>query len=283
MASDLRDVPAEQFFDELRAMMGADGLITYRYLGRTVNTLDDSAGDHMRLRRDMRNRRGGLMAAPLAIACADTGGFTDIEHIPAPVVSSLYLIDDGVGVNEIEVRRTVLHRGRTLGFTRTEIVDRDNPERILAISTGTGVKLADAPEGFKPIDEPPEIPDDESLPPLHEVFGATRRADGTWQLPALDPKLRSTSGSLHHGPTHVVLEAAATDLAAAAGRVGADALQIEDWQVTFVARGTDGPFVTEGHAWEGNLGRIGCSLSLIDTGRDDRVVASAVATFRTQG
>jgi hypothetical protein len=47
-----------------------------------------------------------------------------------------------------------------------------------------------------------------------------------------------------------------------------------------VARGTDGPFVVDGAVSSGNYGRIACRLSLRDQGRDNRIVASAVAIFR---
>jgi hypothetical protein len=62
-------------------------------------------------------------------------------------------------------------------------------------------------------------------------------------IPGLTARLGSTSASLHHGPTQVVLEAAATDVAVAAA--GTEALRIAQWTVSFVARGKAGPFVTE--------------------------------------
>jgi hypothetical protein len=141
------------------------------------------------------------------------------------------------------------------------------------------VKLGDAPPGFQPVETGPEIEDGPSLPPLHEPFGAVRDTAGTWSLPRLTPRIASTSGSLHIGPIHIVLEAAAADLVAQ--KAGTDALQIEDWHVSFVARGTDGPFVVEGIAVAGALGRIACRLALSDQGRDGRVVATAVGLFRT--
>src|ERR1700730_7625940 len=92
VVEDIRNAPAAEYWDRMRTMMGADGLMTYRYLGRTVNTLEEH--DTMRIRRAMRNPAGGLMAPPLAIAAPDTGGFTDVESVPAPVTYSLHLLDD---------------------------------------------------------------------------------------------------------------------------------------------------------------------------------------------
>jgi hypothetical protein len=113
---------------------------------------------------------------------------------------------------------------------------------------------------------------------LHEAFGARRRAEGGWVLPELDARLGSTSGSLHHGATQVVLEAAAMELAANAA--GTDALQIEDWTVMFVARGTVGPFVSTGDVVHGGLDRFACRMTLRDEGNGNRVIASALAVFR---
>jgi hypothetical protein len=277
MTGDLRQISSGEFWARFDAMMGADGLITYRYLGRRTVALHDVDHDSMRIRRDMRNAAGGLMAAPLAIATAEAGGFADIESIPAPVTASLHILDPGHNVREVLVRRTFVQMGRTMGFTQAEVVDAADPARVLAITHGTGVKLGDAPPGFTPVELGPEIEDGPSLPPLHSVFGAERGGDGLWTLPRLTPRIASTSGSLHVGPIHIVFEAAAIDLAAA--KAGTDPLQVEDWHVAFVARGNDGPFVVEGTATEGAGTRIACRLRLKDRGRDDRVVATAVAVF----
>jgi hypothetical protein len=280
MTNDLRQVPAAEFWARFASMMGENGLLTYRYLGRKTDTLHDVDRDSMRIRSDMRNAAGGIMAAPLAIASAESGGFTDMDSVPAPVVAALTIVDDGVGVEEILIRRSLLHAGRTMGFTRSEIVDAADPGRLIAIAHGTGVKLAGTPEGYgyTPIPLAPEIADSPNLPPLHRVFGARKRPDGKWALPRMTPETMSTSGSLHLGPTHIVLETAAVEMAAEAA--GTNLLRIEDWTVMFTARGTDGPFVVEGEASAGSLGRIACRLSLRDEGRDGRVVASAVAAFR---
>jgi hypothetical protein len=278
MSTDLRGVPAEDYWHRFREMVGGNGLLTYRYLGRKTAMLHGEPHDTMRIRRDMRAADGAIMAAPLAIASAEAGGFSDVDTVPAPVTAALHILDDGRDVREIAIRRIPIHIGRNIGFSQSEIVDADDPARVLAISYGTGIRLADAPTGFQPLDLPPEIEDRADLPPLPQVFGARRRPDEQWELPAMTAENMSTSGSLHLGPTHVVLEAAATELAVR--DAGTAALRIEDWTVMFVARGTDGPFVVDGVVSDGNYGRIACRLSLRDQGRGNRIVASAVAMFR---
>jgi hypothetical protein len=155
--TDIRDGPPEQYWDRLRAMMGPDGLITYWYLGRAVN--QDQEQDIMRLRRDMRNPAGGVLAAPLAIAAPETGGWRDREVVPAPVAYALHILEDAADVAEVRIARSTVRRGRTMGFSRSEITDAARPDRVIAVATGIGVTLGDAPPGFRPIDLPPGIPD----------------------------------------------------------------------------------------------------------------------------
>jgi hypothetical protein len=279
MTKDLRNVPADEYWLHFRDMVGGDsGLLTYRYLGRKTAMLHGQPYDTMRIRRDMRAPSGAIMAAPLAIASAEAGGFSDVNTVPAPVTAALHILDDGRGVNEIAMRRVPIHIGRNMGFSQSEIVDAAAPSRVLAISYGIGIKLADTPPGFEPLDLPPDIEDSPALPPLWQVFGAQRRPDGRWELAAMTPENMSTSGSLHLGPIHVVLEAAATELAVR--HVTTDAIRVEDWTVMFVARGTDGPFVVDGAVSTGSYGRIACRLLLRDQGRGNRIVASAVGVFR---
>jgi hypothetical protein len=275
---DIREGPPEQYWDRLRQMLGPDGLITYWYLGRAFNQAEDP--DTVRLRRDMRNSAGGIMAAPLAIAAPESGGWRDREAVPAPVTYGLHIIDDARDVSEIRVSRSTVRRGSRIGFSRSEITDAADTSRLIAVTTGVGVKLGDAPPSFRPVDLPPETPDTADLPPLHVVFGAQRDPDG-WRLPALTSRLASTSASLHLGPIHVVFEAAATELAAEL--IGADTVQVEDWDVHFAAPGRVGPFLvlTDGSAGPG--GRVVVRFTLVDEGRGRAVVAAGAATFRASG
>ena len=175
MSTDLRGVPAEEYWQRFRDMVGGDGgLLTYRYLGRKTAMLHGRPHDTMRIRGDMRAASGAIMAAPLAIASAEAGGFSDVDSIPAPVTAALHILDDGRDVGEIAIRRVPIHVGRTMGFSQAEIIDAADPSRVLALSYGTGIRLADAPAGFQPLELPREIEDRLDLPPLPEVFGARR-------------------------------------------------------------------------------------------------------------
>jgi acyl-coenzyme A thioesterase PaaI-like protein len=189
----------------------------------------------------------------------------------------LHIIDDARDVAEVRVSRATVRQGRTMGFSRSEITDAANPSRLIAVTTGVGVKLGDAPPSFRPVDPPPETPDRDNLPPLHVVFGAQRHSDG-WRLPALNSRLASTSASLHLGPIHVVFEAAATGLAIELAR--SEGVQVEDWDVHFVAPGRVGPFLVVADGSVGPDGRVAVRFTLVDEGRDGSVVAVGAATFR---
>ncbi|MCU1346749.1 MAG: hypothetical protein JWL70_3015 [Acidimicrobiia bacterium] len=278
MAEGLQHASPDQVWQRFKKMMGEDGLITYRYLGRRTAAYQDVEFESMTLRSDMRNAAGGVMAAPLAIGMAEAGGHTDREVLPAPVTFSLRILDDAKGVTRLIMHPRPIHIGRTLGFSESYAVDADNPERVIAVIWGSGVSLGELPEGFEAMPAEREIEDSPDLPPLHEVFGAVRRAPGVWGLPELQPFITGTSGTLHLGPMHVVFEAAATDLVADC--VGSDAIQAEDWNVMFVRPGRIGPFAVTGDVIEGGLGRIMTRLTLIDEGNEGRTVASCFATFR---
>jgi hypothetical protein len=271
---DIREGPVEEYWDRLREMMGPGGLITYWYLGRAFNQAVDP--ETVRLRRDMRNSTGGIMAAPLAIAAPETGGWRDREVIPAPVTYGLHILDDARDVVEIRVSRSTLRRGAKMGFSRSLITDAADSSRVIAITTGVGVTLGDAPQSFQPVDVPPQMPDTADLPPLHVVFGARRSSDG-WRLPALTSRHASTSASLHLGPIHVVFEAAATELAAELAQT--DAVEVRDWDVHFVSPGRVGPFHVRTDGWAGPEGRVMVRFTLVDEGRDDVVVAAGAAAF----
>ena len=112
-----------------------------------------------------------------------------------------------------------LRLGRQMGFSRTLIVDDDDQSRVIAISEGMGVSLGGTPGNYQKIDNPSiAIEDSPDLPPLHQVFGATRSADGVWRLPELSLEMASPDAALHLGPQHIVIETAATEAADARGR-----------------------------------------------------------------
>ena len=121
------------------------------------------------------------------------------------------------------------------------------------------------------------IEDSPDLPPLWQVFGASKRRDGRWVLPELSVELASPDAALHIGPQHVVLETAAVDLAAALA--GTRRLQVRSWHVMFLARGKVGPFRVDGTAYAGVGGQIGVRMLLHDEGNGDRTVTSAAAVL----
>jgi len=256
------------------------GLLSYRYIGRRDASMDvGPEGDPtVKVRYDFRNPSGGLMVAPLAIASPEGGGRSDLQAVPNPVIHSAQILVAGHDVQRIEVRSETLKLGRQMGFSRSLIVDADRPERVVAITEGQGVSIGDVPEGLDKMPEHRlEVVDSPDLPPLWEVFGAFRGPDGHWMLPELSAEFASPDAALHIGPQHVVLERAATDLAASL--VGHERLQIRTWHVMFLARGKTGPFRVDGQAWRGDDGRVGVRMLMVDEGNGGRLVTSGSAGF----
>jgi hypothetical protein len=284
----LRDIreflgDADAYRDELFRRW--TGLLSYRYIGRNHSSMNvGDTDDTVVIRRDMRNEAGGIMVAPLAIASPE-GCQTDMVAVPNPVIASVQIVDPGYDVKRVEIVDSGnVHQGRMMGYGRCKIVDADNPDRVIAFNEGQGAIIGVPPEGLGKMDVSGTelvIEDSPDLPPLWQAFGASRRPDAHWQLPALSVELASPDAALHIGPQHVVLETAATDLAADA--VGTRKLQVLSWHVMFMSRGKVGPFRVDGTAHVGGSGKVGVRMLLHDEGNADKAVTSAAAVFEIVG
>ncbi len=278
--SDIRKLDPDQHWAAFEDMW--TGLMSYRYLNKTNPELDigfrEGELESMPIRHDMRNRNGGIMAAPLAICCPEPW-WNDSETIPAPVIASTQILDDARGVTKVEVVRDVISIGRQMGFTRSKIVDAADHSRVIAVSAGMGVSLGEVPAGYEPVDNPPiPVVDSPDLPPLWQVFGATIDDAGVWRLPKLQKEFSAPHAALHLGPIHIAFDVAAHELASQIA--GTNAIQVENWYVMFVKPGLVGPFRVETAGIEGRNGRINIDLTLLDEGKDDRVITTGSAVFR---
>ena len=288
MSDQLRDIreltnDTDAYRDELYRRW--TGLLSYRYIGRNHSSMNrGETDDTVTIRRDMRNEAGGIMVAPLAI-CSPEGCQTDMVAVPNPVIASVQIIDPGYDVSRIEIVGSgIVHQGRMMGYGRCKIVDADNPDRVIAFNEGQGAIIGTPPEGLDKMDVSGTelvIEDSPDLPPLWAAFAASKRDAGHWVLPALSLELASPDAALHIGPQHVVLETAATDLAAEVA--GTRKVQVVSWHVMFMSRGKVGPFRVEGTAHIGGSGggpgRVGVRMLLHDEGNADKAITSAAAIF----
>ena len=276
---ELRDDPAA-YAAELRQRWGA--LLSYRYLGRTYSSMDlGPVDDTVTLRRDMRNPAGGVLLAVFGIASPEGGGMSDLEAVPNPVIHSCQVLDSGRDVQRIEVVSEVLKRGRQMGYSRSRIVDADEPGRVLALTEGQGISLGTPPGGLERMPVDPIVVDDgPDLPPLWQVFGCARRPDGRWVLPVLSAEVASPDAALHLGPQFVILETAAVDLATQVA--GTDRLQGMSSHVMFLARGKVGPFRADGQPVSGSDGLVAVRVVLHDEGDGDRAITASSYQFRIE-
>jgi hypothetical protein len=280
---DIREVAAEDYWEELRQRWGA--LLSYRYIGRQFASMNNVADNAVKLRHDMRNAAGGVMVAPLAITCPTPGGGkSDLEAVPNPVIHSIQILDDARDVSRVEVVHVSnLKSGRTMGFGRARIVDADNHDRVIALVQCQVATIGDVPPGLPKFDDEPvlQIEDSPDLPPLWKVFGASQRDDGHWVLPELRPELASPDAALHLGPQHIVLETAAINLAS--DLVGTDRLQVESSHVMHLARGKMGPFRVDGSACRGSHGTVGVQMTICDEGNGGRPITASTIVVRPAG
>lgn len=283
MLRDIRELAddPEAYAAELGRRWG--GLLSYRYLGRSYSSMDvGPVDDTVTVRHDMRNPTGGLLLAVLGIVSPDSGLVSDLEAVPNPVVHSIQVLDPGRDVRRIEIRSEDLKRGRRMAYSRSLIVDADNPGRVLALNEGQGVSIGTPPEGLVKMPlNPIEIVDSPDLPPLWRVFGAVRRGDGRWALPELTVEVASPDAALHIGPQFVVLETAALD--AAAELVGTERLQGVSSHVMFLARGTTGPFRADTQPIRGAGGTVAVRIVLHDEGAGDKAITSGSYVFEVVG
>lgn len=257
-------------------------LQSYTYLGKGTPFLDRGVErEIMPLRHDMRNSTGGVMAAPLCIASPEPW-WRDDECVPAPVTMSYDILDPARDVQRVEVLREVISIGRQMGFSRARIVDADDHDRVIALSSGSGVSLGGVPPGFYLVDNPVTVlQDSPDLPALRDVFGVVAGPDGTLEIPSVTPELSSPHSALHLGPINIALEAAATDELERVA--GTSDFQVEHWHVMFVKPGYVGPFRARATVLGGSGERVGVEAMMVDAGAGDRVIAAVDATFRRAG
>jgi acyl-coenzyme A thioesterase PaaI-like protein len=278
---DIRTLTPEQHWKHFEQSWVA--LQSYTYLGKGTPGLDAGVErEIMPLRHDMRNSTSGIMAAPLCIASPEPW-WRDDECVPAPVTMAYQILDPAHDVRRIEVLRDVVSIGRQMGFSRARIVDADDHDRVIALSSGSGVSLGDVPPGFYLVDNPvTELVDSPELPRLRDVFGVVDGPDGTLQIPKVTPALSSPHSALHLGPINIALEAAAMD--ELERTTGTDEFQVETWHVMFVKPGYVGPFRAKAQVLVAAGGsRFGVEATMVDAGANDRVIATVNATFRLVG
>jgi hypothetical protein len=275
---ELRDDP-DAYAAELRRRWG--GLLSYRYIGRNWSSMNLGPADNtVTLRRDMRSPTGAILLAVLGIAAPEGGGRSDLEVVPNPVIHSCQILDPGRDVQRIEVISEVLKHGRQMGYSQSRIVDADDQDRVLALTQGQGISIGAPPSGLaKMPPEPTVIEDGPHLPPLWQVFGATRRPDGHWVLPVLSSEVASPDAALHLGPQFVLLETAAFDVVSeVAATTGVQAVSSH---VMFLARGKVGPFRIDTEPVVGSGGVLAVRMILHDEGDKDRAVTAGSYQFRT--
>jgi acyl-coenzyme A thioesterase PaaI-like protein len=277
---ELQDDP-EAYAAELRQRWG--GLLSYRYIGRTWSQMDLGPTDNIvTVRRDMRSPSGAILLAVLGIAAPEGGGMSDLEAVPNPVIHSCQVLDPGRDVRRFEVVSEVLKQGRQMAYSRSRIMDADEPGRVLAVTQGQGISIGRPPDGLgkMPVD-PIVIADGPDLPPLWQVFGAIRRADGHWALPVLSTAVASPDAALHLGPQFVLLETAAFELAADAA--GSDRVEAVSSHVMFLARGKAGPFRADAEPMTGSDGATAVRIVVHDEGDGDRAVTAGSYHYRLAG
>jgi hypothetical protein len=186
-------------------------------------------------------------------------------------------------VRQVDAFQKTIRLSRTMGSADPEIVDSENPNRVVAVSEGICVRLGETPGDSEGTFDAPtiEVIDWPDLPPpapgLRRILPGRRRVAAS--------RAHTRQGVTRHRPPHPanrdLLETAARFLAEE--RADTDALQIEARHIAYLARGKIGPFRASGEAVANPDGKIPVQVALHDEGNDDRVVTSALPGYRPAG
>jgi len=274
---ELSDDPAA-YAAELQRRWG--GLLSYRYIGRNHSSMNvGPADDTVTLRSDMCDDGGGILLCVFGIASPEGGLVSDLEAVPNPVVHSCQVLDPGVGVTRFEVRTEDLKRGQRMSYSRSLIVDADDPARVLAMTEGQGVTIGVPPEGLQKMTvEPIEVVDSPDLPPLWQVFGGSRVDARTWLIPRLSSNVASPDAALHVGPQFVLTETAARSCVA--DSVHTDAFFGVSSHTMFLARAKVGPFRFVAEPLPEVDGALAARTRAYDDGADGKLVTVTTHVFR---
>lgn len=251
-----------------------DLLVSYRYLGCRSELVDAShAVGHMPLRSDMRFG-AGLLGTPLAIAMLDTAGI-NIDRIRFGALThvALQVFDAGDGVSRVRVDGEVPRLAQRAIFTECAISDAGHTGRIIAHGSADWISLGDV-SGFTYTDPGPGVPDEPTMPPLADAYLVEAVGDGTYRIPALDPRIGTEL--LHHGPALVALEWQA-NASACAATPGAR-LRLSTFDVRLLRGGTRPPFTTRSRGSERAGASVWARAELVDATGE---VLSRIETVHT--
>lgn len=283
MIRDIRELTADPaaYASELQRRWG--GLLSYRYIGRTHTSMNvGPTDDTVAVRSDMLDDAGGILLCVFGIASPEGGLVSDLEAVPNPVVHSCQVLDAGVGVTRFEVRTEDLKRGRNMAYSRSLLVDADDPSRVLAVTEGQGVTIGVPPGGLQKMAvDPIEVIDSPDLPPLWQVFGGRQLDAATWVLPELSAEVASPDAALHVGPQFVMTETAARS--SVADMVPTDTIAGVSSHTMFLARAKAGPFRFEAEPLAGANDTVAARTLVYDDGANGKLVTVATHVFRRGG
>jgi len=189
------------------------------------------------------------------------------------------------GTGPLTLDTRILRRGRSSVVGRTDVTDRDGHSVATSWMTCAVLTPAGGPPPFtRPVRlDHGDVPDDPIFRTTPEEFFSLGAGDrpGVAVLSVSD-RLRNPWGILHGGSVAVVLDAAARSLVAGApAPTATPGVIVTDLVIHYLSPGRVGPV----HAVAEPIGTRGAEMtvriSVRDHGADDRLMALAIATVRT--
>ena len=272
------DAERRELLDPYGEWAGTRGvLMSYRYLASRPRAIDRMhAEGRVQLRPDLMTR-GGVLAAPLAIAMLDVAGVNvDPVNILALTQIDVDVLDPAIDVDEVLLVGHVTSEARSQIFTEVRMYDAARPERAIGFGTANWSVIVPTPDGFEYPEPGTGIAGLAEVPPLWQAYHGRRRDDGLFEVPHLSPEIGTDR--LHHGPMLVISETAAVE--AATEKLGTDVVAVEHVGMTIVRPGRIGPFVARPVFVAAHEDVVVCRVELRDDGNDDRLVAATLVRLR---
>jgi acyl-coenzyme A thioesterase PaaI-like protein len=258
----------------------------YAHLGISMGPTGElTSGGTMPVGPDIRTP-GGIRAALLALLVEGGfgGNFLDAGLFPVLDNMTIHMLDAGGGVTSARAQGEIVRPGSRRAVARGQVVDEDDPERLLAFAHigywmieprseympgGSGTRVT-ADDGAAP------VPPDESI--LDAMGMRVRADDGVCELDAVHEGVAAPEGRLHGGAHQLMHEAAG--LAAATTAAGTDRVRVEDFSIRFLAPAFVGPFVATASVLSGAAGDLLCQVELVDHGADERIRSLSTMRIR---
>lgn len=253
----------------------------WTYLGATNRSIDaETAQCRIPIRPDMCYEHG--LRAAIIGSSIEFGTIRCVSDAGGIVVDLSYHVRDNAKVSEAIVEGRLVRRGRSTSVTEGRVLDAADGRTIGYGTVSWVVPPAASPAAGQSASEPfrPDFSGSTPAPgtPLPDLLAAmgVYRLPGSidYQIDQVRPEIAGGDWrSLHATVQQVMVDG--SSMAAAAERLGTEAVATRDVTLRMVTAGRVGPFVTEATVLHHTARDATCRVAIVDQGAEAKVIAIA--------